>query len=174
MQGIKKGQRVAERVGSKGPTLGPESMFFYWHPLRPQSRKPDVTFHRKLRELGEELEVSWSPYHERWLVWMRAPRIQNKYCPGWLLLFPVQEADGSYADLDERSLARLVEASVFAHGNAKQYFKRVLAEQEREKELERKASDAERDAVADSFYQHQQIQVGYGESSGSKFATYLS
>lgn len=174
MQGTKKGLRVTEGVGSRGPTPGPETMLFYWHPLRPQSRKPDPAFYRKLKDLGNELEVSWSPVHERWLVWMRTPRIRHRLCPGWMLLFPVQDQDGNYLPLDERTLARLAHASVFAHGSAKEYFNRVVAEQERDAERERKASDAERDAIADSFFQHQQIQVGYGKSSGSKFTTYLS
>lgn len=154
--------------------IGPEQSPWFWTPDKGVGRKADPLFAKQLKELGEELAVSWNPIIERWQVWSRSPRINQKICQGWLLLFVVKGEDGSYRPLDERVLARLAAASVLEHGSGKAYFARVKAEMERDQEIADRDHDNERNDIADSWFNHQQIKVGYGKSSGSKFSDYLS
>ena len=169
--------RVGEirRAVGKVPKVGPEQSPWFWTPDRGVGRKADPLFLQKLKELGEELAVSWNPIQERWQVWSRAPRIQHPLCQGWRLLFVVKEADGSYRPLDERTLARLYEASVLAHGSGKAYFQRIQDEMERDKERQRAQDTQDAIDMSMPFFDHSQIKVAMrGKSNGSKFATYHS
>lgn len=158
------------RVGAIPP---PESLAAWWHPGRPGVRSGPDWFQTKLSEIDEndELRITWSAYHERWLVWKRTPRMVNRVSPGWLLLFVVQEPDGSYRGLDERIMARLYSASARLWGGARQYFDAMTREQEREREAREKAEfNDTMDSAMESFY-HSQISTA---GNGSKFSTYHS
>src|ERR1051326_126391 len=90
----------------------PESSFWYWNPNRVGIKFAPDWFREKLHEIDKDLEVTWSSYHERWMVWVKQPRLISKLCSGWLLMFPVRDLDGSYLPLDERIFARIYSASV--------------------------------------------------------------
>src|SRR5690348_10763831 len=109
------------RVNSGSP-VGPEMLPHYWHPNRPDSQLAPEWFRKQLKAIDQDLEVCWSPVHERWLVWHRNGRVTHHLCPGWLLLFVHHGADGSYRPLDERLLARVEQCSVKSAGSAKKYF----------------------------------------------------
>lgn len=154
----------------------PESILQWWNPSRPGVRSGPAWFDRKLDEVGDpgELAVTWNSYIERYQVWVRAPRISNKYVKGWNLLFVVKNEDGSYRPLDERTLARLYSCSMKRWPSAVHYFDAIMAAEERAKQDRQKAEwNDTRDRAMESF-DHSQIKVGYGPSSGSKFQRYHS
>lgn len=156
-------------------TIPQEALPHYWHPNRPDSRLAPEWFRAKVKQLGQELEVCWSPMHERWLVWMRKPRVTHRLCPGWWLLFVHQTANREYLPLDERLLARIESCSVKADGSARKHFDRIAAEIERDRQ---RADEQWRQDTLDMalpFYDYSQIKISMaGPSNGSKFATYLS
>lgn len=149
-----------------------ENITWFWNPGRIGVKRAPEWFDKKLKELGDELEITWSPVHERWLVWMRKPSFNHPVCQGWLLLFIVQEPDGSYRPLDERIMARLYESSARKWGSGKAYFDNVTRVMEREEETRRR--DSLQDTIDRSMdvFDHSQIRVGYGPSNGSKFSKY--
>lgn len=153
---------------------GPEHNIWFWHPGRIGVRFAPSDFRRRLQEIDPELDVTWNPIIERWTVWMKKPSLQTPICQGWGLLFVVKEPNNSYRPLDERIFARLYEASTRKWSNAKTYFAAVEREIEREKELKSKRSTQDAIDIAMPSFEHSQIKVGYGKSSGSKFSTYHS
>lgn len=155
----------------------PESIIQWWHPNRAGVRTGPAWFDKKLEEVADpgELAVTWNSYNERWQVWVRAPRIQNKFVQGWNLLFVVKDPeDGSYAPLDERVLARLYSCNLKRFPSAKAYFDQIERQMEREREAKERASWNDTLSQAMESFDHSQIKVGYGPSSGSKFSTYHS
>lgn len=154
------------------PTIpSPEVSFWYWNPNRVGAGRAPEWFEKKLREFDPELEVTWSPYHERWLVWLRSPRLHSKLCSGWSLLFPVKYPDGSYMPLDERIFHRLYHASAHRWGRGKDYFLAVEREWERDREREQKSRDSNVQHAAGEYYDYMQIKnIG----SGSKFANHFA
>ena len=159
---------------SKPKPLGPEHNPWFWNPARFGVKFGPADFRSKLKSLGEELEVTWNPVKERWQIWMRSNQINHKICQGWKLLFVV-ELNGEFVPLDERTLARLYEASVLSSGSAKHYFARVQAEIERETAYREERDRQEAIDIAMPSWYHSQIQVsGYGKSNGSKFSKYHS
>src|SRR5258706_12926833 len=111
---------------SRPKPLPEEINHWYWHPNRADKIGPPEWFARQLQAFDNELQVTWNPVRERWLVWMLKPSVQRS--GGWLLLFPVQYSDGSYAPLDERVFARLYQSSQRVWGNGKCYFDAVKRE----------------------------------------------
>jgi hypothetical protein len=105
---------------------------------------------------------------------MKAPHAVNPFCPGWKLLFVVKNDDGSYRPLDERVLGRLYSCSMRQWGTAKHYFDTVARIEEEEKAAREKRDWNNTLAQAMESFDHSQIKVGYGPSSGSKFSTYHS
>lgn len=155
--------------------LGPEHNIWFWNPNLIGVRFADVDVMAKLRQIGDDLSITWNPITERWQVWAVAPTLQHKICHGWRLLFVHHDADGSYLPLDERVFARIYAIDGKRQGNAKQYFERIVAEMARDKEKrERQWSQDTIDAAMPSF-DHGQISVSMrGHSNGSKFSTYHS
>lgn len=128
------------------PKIPPrESMIWYWHPDRigAHQRVAPRLFTEELEKIEGNLATSWSTWHEKWLVWMKAPYMQNKLCPGWKLLFTVEPNQ-----LDQRVFARLYEASDRKWGNAKRYFDHVEKTMAREEEDRIRHSEQERGAMA--------------------------
>jgi hypothetical protein len=157
------------------PTPPPESILSWWHPSRPGVRSGPAWFDKKLLEVSDgELAVTWNAYIERWMVWVKAPRIHNSFVQRWNLLFVVREDDGSYRPLDERTLARLYSASMRQWGTAKRYWEAVEREMARDKEARARSTWNDTLSQAMESFDHSQIKVGWGPSSGSKFSTYHS
>jgi hypothetical protein len=154
-------------------TLGPEYNPWYWNPGNPSVRFAPESFRHQLRAVGEELDCTWDPIKQRWLVWMQSPRVNHRICRGWKLLFINQEPDGTFLPLDERVFARLYAASVFEHGSAKQYFNRIKSEMERDAARREASRIDESTEVGWDQLQHKNPWVGAGPSNGSKFSKYL-
>lgn len=156
---------------SKPKPLGPEYNPWFWNPNRIGIKFGDKHFTKRLKDLGEELDVTWNPITERWQVWSRYPKMQHPLCQGWRLLFVHQGPEREYLPLDERLIARLVYASVLTHGSAKEYFNRVQSEYERDKENARKDNLNETLDIATPHWEYSQIKnIG----NGSKFSTYFA
>ena len=153
-------------VSSSSAPVREESLQF-WHPNRFGVRFAPEIFRRRLQSMHHDLDVTWHPLKERWLVWYRRPRIEN----GWLLLFIAEDSQHRFVPLDERIMAACYEQSGFKWGSGKAYWSRIEDEAERDKA----ARDADReqgleDAGSD-HWDHTKIQISMcGQSSGSKFA----
>lgn len=144
----------------------PESISWWWNPGRPGVRSGPAHFQVKLESIDPNLAVTWDAYREKWNIWMRNSRIQNKICSGWLLLFIVEPRE-----LDERVFHRLYEASGRKWGSARRYFDAVEAQMASEKEKADKNSFEELMAQARANYDFMQVKnIG----RGSKFSEYLS
>lgn len=168
-------QRFRQPI-AKPKGLPPEANVWYWNPNRIGIRLAPAWFRKRLHEeFDPDLEVTWAVIHQRWLLWVRHPKINQSVCQGWRLLFVHQSADHQYLPLDERVFARLVNASVDRHGSAKRYVERIVSEFERDRELTEKRQAQEAIDFAMPYWEHSQISVsGYGKSNGSKFSTYHS
>jgi len=158
---------------AKPEKLGPEYNPWFWNPNRASVRTAPEWFKRQLELMDQNLAVTWNPIWERWQVWDRCGRINHPLCQGWRLLFVHHDVDREYLPLDERLFARLYAASADAHGSGKQYFARVMAEMERDKERAEKQSLQDSIDAAMPSFDHSQISVAmFGPSNGSKFSTY--
>lgn len=147
----------------------PEANPWWWNPARPAVVEAPEWFRAKLAEVDPELKVIWNAHRERWQVWTRSARISHPVCTGWLMLFPVQYADGTYCPLDERTIAKVYEVSAQKWGNARNYWSRIEAEIARDKE---KALIDRYESVNDTsgdYYDYLQPKVSMcGPSNGSK------
>ena len=159
---------------SRPKPLGPEANAWYWNPNRVGASSAPQWFTDRLHEIDKELEVTWSPVHERWLVWAKSPRLIHPVCQGWRLLFIHHDVDHSYLPLSELIFAKIYEASVYTQGSAKAYFNRIVDEMERDDaKREAKLSQEAIDRAMPQF-EYSKIKVGYGANNGSKFSTFFA
>ncbi len=158
-------------VGGPIKKVSREEFVQWWHPDRigAKSKVPDPIFMKKLAELDENVDVTWSPVHQRWILWLRASTVKNIFHPGWKLLFVVEDAEHNFVPLDERSLARLYSASMKKWGTAKHYFDHV--EKTMREEQERASAQTRQDTMDEAMetFEHSQIK---NINSGSNFSTY--
>ena len=172
MRGTRKGQPFSQEI-AKPTRVGPEHNPWYWHPNRVGVKFAPAWFQAKLHEIDTSLAVTWNPTTERWQVFTRKERMQHPVCQGWMLLFVVQGADGSYCPLDERVFARLYGASARRWGNGREYFMAVEREMERDREVTARRQRQDALDLAMPSFDHSQISVSMrGHSNGSKFSTY--
>jgi len=150
-----------------------EERLNFWHPNRFGVTVAPTRFRQKLHDLHPDLEATWHPTRQRWLVWYRRPRIQHPLSPGWLLLLVVETSTNEYVPLDDRTLAAVYEQSGFKWGSGKQYWARI--EDEAQRDHDKRDADREQliDDIGSDQWNHTKIQVSqYGHSSGSKFVTH--
>jgi len=158
---------------ARPPKLGPEIHSWFFHPFRPDIKFGPVSFRRLLHEIDQGLEVTWNPIRERWVVWMKDPKIDHPICQGWRLICNVEHPNGDYMPLDERTLAKIFARSAKAHGNLWEYWLRVEQEMERDREKSRAAYTQDTIDRSMPSFDHSQISVSmFGPSNGSKFSTY--
>jgi hypothetical protein len=153
---------------AKPRSLGDEVSPWFWNPGRIGVTFAPEWFRSKLKEIDEDLEITWNRHDERWQVWVRKPSLQTRLCQGWLYLFPVQDANGKYVPLDERTFAKIHAISARQHGSSRKYFDRIIAEQERDKALREEADQDETMYKAGEFFEFTKPKVGYGALTGSK------
>ena len=153
---------------------GPEHNLWFHSPNRHGVQLAPEWFRKQLHELDPNFEVTWNFHAERWMLWVRSPRINNKYAQGWNLLFVHNGPKGEYLPLDERMFARIYTIDTQRQGGALRAFDRVMAEMKRDKEKEREQTTAENVDIAMESFDFSKIKVGYGKSNGSKFTTYHS
>ncbi len=161
---------------SKTPYIPPpESLPVYWSPSRVDARFAPKWFLKQLHAMDRDLTITWDVYNERWNVWMKSPRTQNRFAQGWTLLFPVRYSDGSYMPLDERLFARLYAASAQKWGRGRDYFLAIEREMERDKAKAKLDRDSDVQHAAGEYYDHMKISVSMrGQSNGSKFANHFA
>lgn len=153
--------------------LGDEHNIWFHSPSRFGAKFAPQWFRDKLREHDENLEMVWNFTIERWVLWVRTPRLQNAYSQGWTLLFIHAGPKKEYWPLDERVFARLYTIDMRAQNTTGlQHFDRVMSETAREKEKSKDQTSAENLDIAMESFEHSKIRVGYGKSNGSKFSTY--
>jgi hypothetical protein len=159
------------RVPVASPTPPPvEEELHFWHPQRFGVTFGPESFRKKLKGVHEDLDVTWHPIQHRWLVWYRRPRITNKLCPGWLMLFVVEDSEQRYVPLDDRALAAVYEQSGFKWGSGKKYWARIEEQAQRDHEARDNERESLLEDVGSDQWDHTKIQVSMrGPSSGSKF-----
>jgi hypothetical protein len=156
---------------SPGVTPPPvEESLRFWYPGRFGVKFAPDEFQQKLQALHPDLEATWHPIKERWLIWYKRPRIKNPHSPGWMLLFVVEDSAGDFVPLDARTLALVYKQSGFTWGSGKKYWARI----EEEILRDRAKVDTDREAVLEDVgsdrWDHTKIQVSMrGPSNGSKF-----
>jgi len=159
--------RVPYQSGDRPPIEDAPS---FWHPQRFGVKFATPAFRKQLQAIHPDLDATWHPLRERWLVWYRRPRIQHPLCAGWLLLFIAETSTHAYVPLDARILAAVYEQSGMKWGSGKRYWARVEEEAERTRTANLKHRDDEVLDTASEYWDHTQIQVSMcGQSSGSKF-----
>ena len=147
--------------------LGPETSPWYWHPGRVGVRSGPAWFMRDLERVDPELRVTWNPITQRYQLFAPKPGLRSKLVWGWTLLFTFHPLD-----MGAPVIARLYEASARKWGNGRDYFRAIEREMERDRETtEARSKQLVVDQAMETF-NHSQIRVGYGRSSGSKFSTY--
>mgnify|MGYP003133349045 CR=1 FL=1 len=147
-----------------------EDRLHFWHPNRFGVRFAPTAFRQKLHAIHPDLDVTWHPLRERWLVWYRRPRIQHPISPGWLLLLVVENSREEYVPLDDRTLAAIYEQSGFKWGSGKQYWARIEDEAQRDHASRDDTRTQLLDDIGSAQWDHTKIQVSMrGPSSGSKF-----
>jgi hypothetical protein len=150
-----------------------EECLNFWHPNRFGVHSAPEAFQQKLHDVHADLDVTWHPIRQRWLVWYRRPRIQNPLSPGWLLLMVVETSTHAYVPLDERTLAAIYEQSGFKWGSGKQYWARIEDEAQRDHDRRDDTRTQLIEDIGAAQWDHTRIQVsGCGSSSGSKFVNH--
>lgn len=157
---------------AKPKALGPEVNPWFWNPNRYGVKYASDDVMTKLRQIGDDLSITWNPINERWQVFCSDQRIQHSICHGWRLLFIHNGPDGEYSPPDERLLARVFSISArHQNVNGKQYFDRIVSEMARDKAKRDEQNRLDTiDAAMPSFEYSQIKNIG----KGNKFATYFS
>lgn len=146
----------------------PETNPWWWHPSRPGVPSGPQWFSRELDQVDPDLAVTHNRLTGRYQLFTKAPKLANKVCWGWQLLFSFHPAE-----IGAPVLARLFEASARKWGSARDYFLAIEREMAREQAaIERQSAQDALDMAMPSF-EHSRIQVAMrGASNGSKFADY--
>ena len=146
-----------------------ETTLQFWHPGRFGVQYAPAPFRAELQALHPELDITWHPTRERWLVWYKRPRIKL----GWLLLLVVEDSAQRYVPLDARLFAAIYEQSGCKWGNGKQYWARVESEAQRERDMQRAERTQEIEDIGSDRWDHTKIQISMcGHSNGSKFVNH--
>ena len=146
-----------------------EASLQFWHPNRFGVRFASEPFRSELKAMHPDLDVTWHPVRERWLVWYRRPRMRT----GWMLLFVAENSANEFVPLDARILAACYEQSGFKWGSGKQYWARIEDEAQRETQQRDTEREDTLDDIGSDQWDHTKIQVSMrGPSSGSKFVNH--
>lgn len=109
-----------------GPTPGPEILPYYWHPDRENVQPAPAAFQKQMAAIDPDLRAVFSPVHERWLIWVKNPRIQHWMCRGWQLLFLWEHATThAYLELNELVFHNLMLCNARRYKNGAEYFDKI-------------------------------------------------
>jgi|TARA_R110000824_G_scaffold392316_2_gene590621 hypothetical protein len=145
----------------------------YWHPQRFGVKKAPKWFRLQLKGIHQDLDITWHPVRERWLVWYRRPRIQHATSPGWMLLFEAENSQGEHIPLDARILAAVYEQSGMKWGSGKHYWSRVEQESQRATDSRAATRDQTVEDVGADQWDFSEIKISMrGHSNGSKFVNH--
>lgn len=153
----------------KGPIPGPEILPWYWNPKREGAQPPPAAFKEKLESIDPDLAVCFSPVHERWLIWVRNPRIRHWMCRGWQLLFlwehPITH---EFLPLNELVFHNLMLINAERFRNASEYYDRIQADVEKAKAERQAKFDADRTTEQEEW--RKQVDNPSTAGTGSKCA----
>lgn len=131
----------------KGPPPPPDVLPWYWHPNREGVKKAPADFSARLHEIDPDLEVVFSPVHERWIIWCKNSRIQHWLCRGWqLIMLWENPVTHEYMPLSNLVFGNLYYISREKWGNGKRYYDRTVAEAKARKDAKEKTYQDERQA----------------------------
>jgi hypothetical protein len=159
--------QFTQQIHKPTQVAGEDTNPWFWNPNRIGVQLAPEWFRRKLHEIDNELEVTWDRHNERWLVWVKKPRLQTRLCQGWLLLFPVHDGKGGFVPLDERTLAKVYEISARQWGDGKRYFEAVARERERDAERVDKTIAEDDKYRSYEYFDFTKPKVGYGSQVSS-------
>lgn len=148
---------------SSGP-LPVEALPHYWYPQRFGVEYAPVVFRHELHELFTDVDCTWMPLDERWLVWQREPTVTHHLCPGWSLKRVWEDGDGDYLPLDARLFAELYRRQLFRYdGAGRGYFDRVCNEIQRERDATQRSTDSDSFALRQELIRSRRItNIGRG------------
>jgi hypothetical protein len=159
----------------KGPTPPPEILPWYWSPGREIAthRAPEA-FLKRLHEIDPDLYVVFSPVHERWILWVKNPRVGRQgmqaewYERGWQLLMlwehPVTK---EFLPLNELMFHNIYMINMEKYGNARQYFDKIQENVARERAARDAKYNGDRESQQNEFRQSLQISSA---GRGNRFA----
>ena len=162
----RKGEPFTVPIQQANRTPGPEILPWFWHPDRPGAQPPPEAVAKRLREMDSDLRVCFSPVHERWLVWVKNPRIGTqsevaaRYCKGWQLLFVWEHTiTKEFLPLDEGLLfANLYAINAEKYASGESYFKRIQDDAKAAADAAEKSYTSDRRAEQkERLYDTQQI-----------------
>lgn len=103
-----------------------ERLPWAWHPDRSSPVKAPADFVEQLHAIDAGLEVTWSPVHERWLIWQRSPSSKNTVCPGWKLIFLWEHArTHAYLPLSDLVFHNLYMRDRNQYSSGAEYFAKI-------------------------------------------------
>lgn len=151
----------------KGPKPGPEILPWYWHPDREMVKPAPAAFRAQLARIDPDLRAVFSPVHERWLIWVRNPRIQHWMCRGWQMLFlwehPVTH---EFLPLNELLFHNLMLIDAKRYRNGQEYYAKIEQRVAEAKEAkERTYTDERHGLQREMMDSHQISNLGTGSKS---------
>jgi hypothetical protein len=176
LKALQRPQQTLTMPVARVAPLGPEYSRYFFHPARFGVQFAPAEFLSKLKEIHPRLTACWHPLLERWQVWLFSPdEVKTPAMRGWKLVLTVQDADGGYRPLDERTLGILWNRSGRRLGSMKAYWDRMEAEFWRDYERVTNRRNQDRDDRASDYYDFCQIKISMaGKSAGNKFANHQS
>ena len=158
-----------------GPKPGPEVLPWYWHPDRDGAQPPPAAFAKQLAEIDPDIKVCFSPVHERYLIWVRNPRIgadpastAHWMCKGWqLLMLWEHPTTHEFLPLSELLFHNLVLIRATSHPSAVAYFNKIQDGIDKAKASLNASIDNDREAQQADWRQSMQISTA---GKGNKFA----
>lgn len=161
-------ERFSVPINQPRERPGPEVLPWYWHPNRDGVTPAPVAFAKQLAAIDPDLRACFSPVHERWMIWVKNPRIQHALCRGWGLLFlwehPVTKAHLPLSELVFHNLM-LIDANRFRNGL--EYFDKIQKRIEAAKAEKMKTHTNERQSLQREIRDSWQISSA---GKGNKFA----
>lgn len=154
-------------MAKPGPSK-PETNPWFWNPGLYGVKLAPEDFRSKVKEISDDLEVTWNPELSRWQVFCKSHRVSHPISRGWRLLFIVKDESGGFVPLDERTLCKIWAIDGARVGDSKKYFDRIQAEEAREKAAAEKATSDEDWDGSGEYYDFTKPKVGYGPISQSK------
>lgn len=154
----------------KGNAKSEESIPSWWNPSRAGLKSAPEWFLRRLEEFDPELKCVWNGFTENWQIFCKSDRIKSPIARGWLLIRRIPPED-----LREHNVP-LILAALWAQSARRgvtgaEYFDRIMAEQDRDMELAKKAANQETADMMNDYWESTQIG---SHRKGSNFSNYLS
>lgn len=128
--------------------------------------QPDTTFVKRLKEIDEFLNVGWNHLQDRWQIVRDDRRFRylgnfegKPLLASWTklyLVFTVQNDDGSYRPLDQRSIDKLHQIDMQNKCRTSEFMRQLELEEDEYKEKQsRRQSEQIEELTKENFHQIQ-------------------